>query len=66
MPRVRIKLPIINHWNALCITGDKGLDEITRTRAMEPVKIYLLMALISTIAAVSHRKDRRDSTKQTG
>jgi hypothetical protein len=33
---------------------------------MEAVKIYLLMALISTIAAVSHRKDRRDSTKQIG
>jgi hypothetical protein len=33
---------------------------------MEPVKIYLLMALIGAIAAASHRKDRRDSTGQAG
>jgi hypothetical protein len=33
---------------------------------MEAVKIYLLMALIGAIAAASHRKDRRDPTKQTG
>jgi hypothetical protein len=33
---------------------------------METVKIYLLMALISAIAAASHRKDRGDSTKQSG
>jgi hypothetical protein len=33
---------------------------------MESVKIYLLMALITAIAAVSHRKERGDSSKQTG
>jgi hypothetical protein len=33
---------------------------------MEAIKIYLLMALISAIAAASHRSARRDSTKQTG
>jgi hypothetical protein len=65
MPGARIKLPIINYWNALCIARGKGW-KIRGRRAMEAVKIYLLMALISTIAAVSHRKDRRDSTKQTG
>jgi hypothetical protein len=54
-PSFECKLPNLNHWNASCF--DIGsIRTGTRTQAMEAVKIYLLMALIGTIAAASWRK----------
>jgi hypothetical protein len=62
---LRIKLPNINHWNALCIVRAKVRRDREGCRAMESVKIYLLMAIITVIAAASHRKDRRDANATT-
>ena len=36
-----------------------GIRDITGTRAMEALKIILLIALIGAIAIASRRKDRR-------
>jgi hypothetical protein len=54
-PQVGVRLPFVNYWNAYCLEFD-GIGVEQRGNSRGTMKIYLLMALISAIAALSHLK----------
>jgi hypothetical protein len=58
------KLPFVNHWNAYCGGGWTRVTDSQPDELGEPMKIYLLMVLISTIAALSHYKSKQQAPEQ--
>jgi hypothetical protein len=74
MPRlgrthVGLKLPFVNYWNAYCKPSTcKRIDPVRASRSQrsrgETMKIYILMALIGTIAAMSHFNFERKSPER--
>jgi hypothetical protein len=63
-PHVGLKLPFVNYWNAYC----KWIDAVVRPGGQpspgETMKIYMLMALIGAIAAMSHLNFERKSPER--
>jgi hypothetical protein len=68
-PHVGLKLPFVNYWNAYCkqlfASRSTPHDRASgRPSAGETMKIYMLMVLIGTIAAMSHVNVDRKSPRR--
>ena len=55
------KLPFVNYWNAYCKRIDAARPFSGQPSPGEMMKIYMLMVLIGTIAAMSHLDFKRKS-----
>jgi hypothetical protein len=55
------KLPFVNYWNAYCKWIDAARPFSGQPSPGETMKIYMLMVLIGTIAAMSHLDFKRKS-----
>jgi hypothetical protein len=55
------KLPFVNYWNAYCKRIDAAQPFSGQPSPGETMKIYMLMVLIGTIAAMSHLDFKRKS-----
>ena len=61
-----LKSPNINHIaTGMLLAFRSAANETSRVRAMEALKIYLMMALITAIVAVSYRKTARANPEQS-
>jgi hypothetical protein len=70
-PHVGLKLPFVNYWNAYCkqlfASRSTPHDRASgRPSPGETMKIYMLMVLIGTIAAMSHVNVDRKSPGRGG
>jgi hypothetical protein len=68
-PHVGLKLPFVNYWNAYCkqlfASRSTPHDRASgRPSPGETMKIYMLMVLIGTIAAMSHVNVDRKSPRR--